>query len=107
MLAYCFDAWATIEVDIKTSKHICFDVMRTTLTLDDDVATQLERLRRGRDVSLKELVNDVLRRGLRELNVKPKRREPFRTRVYDLGAPLIGIDNVAEAIAFSEGEAFK
>jgi hypothetical protein len=34
--------------------------MRTTLTLDDDVAVQLERLRRARDANLKDLVNEAL-----------------------------------------------
>ena len=81
--------------------------MRTTLTLDDDVAVQIERLRRARDVSLKELVNDALRRGLRELSAKPKKRKPFRTRTSDMGKPLINIDNVAEAIAYAEGEGYK
>ena len=81
--------------------------MRTTLTLDDDVAVQLERLRRARDVSLKELVNDALRRGLRELSAKPKKRAPFRTQASDMGKPLINIDNVAEAIAYAEGEGYK
>jgi hypothetical protein len=38
--------------------------MRTTLTLDDDVAVQLERLRRARDANLKDLVNEALRLGL-------------------------------------------
>jgi hypothetical protein len=81
--------------------------MRTTLTLDDDVAVQLERLRRARDVSLKDLVNDALRRGLREMSAKPKKREPFRTRTFKMGKPFINLDNVAEAIAYAEGEGFK
>ena len=81
--------------------------MRTTLTLDDDVAVQLERLRRARDVSLKELVNDALRRGLRDMSDKTKKRKPFRTQTFNLGPPLINIDNVAEALAYAEGEAFK
>ncbi len=81
--------------------------MRTTLTLDDDVAVQLERLRRAREVSLKDLVNDALRRGLREMSAKPKKREPFRTRTFNLGPFLINIDNVAEALAHAEGEGFK
>jgi hypothetical protein len=81
--------------------------MRTTLTLDKDVAVQLERLRRARDVSLKDLVNDALRRGLREMSAKPKKRKPFRTKAFNLGPPLIDIDNVAEAIAYAEGDAFK
>jgi hypothetical protein len=81
--------------------------MRTTLTLDDDVAVQLERLRRAREVSLKDLVNDALRRGLREMSAKPKESEPFRTRTFNMGKPLINLDNVAEAIAYAEGEGFK
>lgn len=81
--------------------------MRTTLTIDDDVAVQLERLRRSRDVSLKELVNEALRRGLHEMIARPKKREPFRTRTFKMGRCLVNIDNVAEAIAYAEGEDFK
>lgn len=81
--------------------------MRTTLTIEDDVAAELERLRRDREQSLKDLVNDALRRGLRELRARPKRRRPFRTKGYDMGPPLVDIDNVAEAIAYAEGEDFK
>jgi SpoVK/Ycf46/Vps4 family AAA+-type ATPase len=46
--------------------------MRTTLTLDDDVAVQLERLRRSREANLKDLVNEALRLGLREMIGKAK-----------------------------------
>jgi Arc/MetJ family transcription regulator len=81
--------------------------MRTTLTLDDDVAAELERLQRSREVSWKELVNDVLRRGLRETSARPKKRQPFQTRTFDLGKQLIHIDNTAEALAQLEGESFK
>jgi hypothetical protein len=82
--------------------------MRTTLTIDDDVAAQLERLRRSQDVSLKELINDVLRRGLREMGTWPKRREPFRTQPIEGVTPLLdNIDNIAEVLAYAEGEDFK
>ena len=82
--------------------------MRTTLTLDDDVAAALERLRRSRGVSLKDVVNDALRRGLSDLTTRPKRREPFRTQSVELGRlRIIGIDNVSESLAIAEGEAFK
>jgi hypothetical protein len=81
--------------------------MRTTLTLDDGVAVQLERLRRARGASLKDLVNEALRRGLRDLSAPPRRRKAFRTRAFHLGKPLISIDNVAEALAYPEGESFK
>ena len=81
--------------------------MRTTLTIDDDVAVQLERLRREREQSLKEIVNDVLRRGLHDMLARPKRRKPFRTTAHAMGPFLVGIDNIAEAIAHAQGEDFK
>jgi hypothetical protein len=82
--------------------------MRTTLTIDDDVAATLEQLRGSRDASLKDLVNEALRRGLRDMGTRPKPRKPFRTKSVDAGALLIpNIDNVAEVLAVVEGEAFK
>jgi hypothetical protein len=42
--------------------------MRVTLMLDDDVAAALERVRRTRNASLKDVVNDALRRGLNDLS---------------------------------------
>jgi hypothetical protein len=81
--------------------------MRTTLTIDEDISVQLERLRRQREISLKELVNEALRLGLREMTAKPKSRKRFLTRAFDLGPFLINIDNAAEAIAYAEGEAYK
>ena len=82
--------------------------MRTTLTLDDDVAAALERLRKTRKTRLKELVNEALRQGLQVMGARPKRRATFRTRSAALGQLKIGsIDNVAEALAMAEGESFK
>ena len=82
--------------------------MRTTLTIDDDIATVLERLRRARDASLKELVNEALRKGLKEMNSRSKRREPLRTKSVALGRIRIAsIDNISEALAIAEGEANK
>jgi hypothetical protein len=81
--------------------------MRTTLTLDDDVAVQLKRLIRDRDATLKDVVNDALRRGLYEMEARPKPRKPFRMKTYDGGQQLIPIDNVAEALALLYGEDYK
>jgi predicted CopG family antitoxin len=82
--------------------------MRTTLTIDDDVAAELERLRRARDASLKDLINEALRRGLRDMDAPTKKRKPFRTRTFDAGPPLIdNLDNVAEVLAVIEGDAYK
>jgi hypothetical protein len=82
--------------------------MRTTLTLDDDVAAALERLRKSRDASLKQLVNEALRRGLEEMRSRPKRREPLQTRSVALGRVRVAsIDDIGEALAIAEGETFK
>lgn len=79
--------------------------MRTTLTIDDDVAAVLDRLRRSEDKSLKELVNQALRRGLKDFTAPAKPRKPFRTRSFNPGRCLIGdIVSVSEAIAIGEGE---
>ena len=81
--------------------------MRTTLTIDQDVAVQLKRLRRARDVNLKDLVNEALRLGLREMSGAPRKRRTVRTRAFPMGKPLISVDNVVEALAHLEGKAFK
>jgi hypothetical protein len=80
--------------------------MRTTLTIEEDIAAELERLRRERDRTLKDVVNDALRRGLREMQAPPERK-PFRTAGHDMGKILVNVDNVAEAIAHAERENFK
>jgi hypothetical protein len=82
--------------------------MRTTLSLDEDVAAMLERLRKEREDSFKDLVNEALRRGLRQMTPRPARRQPFRTRAVDLGPCKLGdIDNISEVLATAEDESFK
>jgi len=74
--------------------------MRTTLTIDDDVAATLERMRGNRNASLKDLVNEALRRGLKDMTEQPKPHKPFRTRSVALGAVrMAGIDNIGEALS--------
>ena len=79
--------------------------MRTTLTLDDDVAARLRQLRAGGHRSFKQLVNEVLRAGLATLDREsPRRQGPF-TRVVDLGRPrLPELDDISEALAVAEGD---
>jgi hypothetical protein len=72
--------------------------MRTTVTLDDDVATALERLRRERNMGLSEALNELVRAGL----AAPSPRAPFRQRTADLGAG-VDVRNVAEALELAEG----
>jgi hypothetical protein len=83
--------------------------VRTTLTIDEDVAVRLERLRTDRGLSLKQVVNEALRLGLAALEQGTGRRRPtYRTRAVSLGrARLANLDNVAEALAVAEGEDFR
>jgi len=81
--------------------------MRTTLTLDDDVAAILKRLARTRNARFKDVVNDALRRGLASTTAAPA-RETFRTASVTLGRCRTGtVDNVADALAAAEGEPFR
>ena len=81
--------------------------MRTTLTLDDDVTALLVRVRQNRKASLKEVVNEALRHGLKQMAAPPARRESYRTPSVSLGRCLVCVDDVAEALALAEGESFR
>ena len=82
--------------------------MRTTLTLDEDVGATLSRVRAKGDSSLKEIVNEALRRGLREMEEDPPEGGAYATEPVSLGGCLIGsLDDVAEALAVAEGEDFR
>lgn len=81
--------------------------MRTTLTLDPDVSVALEALRRERGLSLKDAVNDALRRGLRAMAEGQRGGATFVTESVDLGLARLPLDNVAEALAAAEGESFR
>jgi hypothetical protein len=81
--------------------------VRTTLTLDDDVAALLKRLVAKEKGSFKDVVNQALRRGLTTTAGQPQ-RAPFRTTGFDLGPSLVGsLDNVEEVLARVEGEDHK
>lgn len=82
--------------------------MRTTLTLDPDVAARLKRLRQRRAARFKDVVNEALREGLRALEEKPRRYPGPWTKPKFLGGSLIGsLDNIAEVLAIAERAAFK
>jgi hypothetical protein len=79
--------------------------MRTTLTLDPDVAAALEALQRARQRPYKEIVNDTLRLGLKHLGEPGGRQPPVATRVVDLGScRLPDVDDIGEVLAIADGE---
>jgi len=72
--------------------------MRTTLTLDADVAERLKEATKESGASFKEMVNLVLRRGFSALEEPPPERR-FRVRARPLGAkPGVSFDNIGELL---------
>lgn len=63
--------------------------MRTTLTLDDDVAAALERRRADRGTRLRDEVNDLLRAGLASASAQDSEPEAYVLPTYDPGRALI------------------
>jgi hypothetical protein len=81
--------------------------VRTTLTLDDDVAAALEAVQKARQGSFREVVNEALRMGLTAMASRKPRRL-FRTETASLGRSRIGsLDDIAGALAIGEGESFR
>lgn len=71
--------------------------MRTTLTLDDDVAHLLRQQMRRSGYSFKQAVNHFLRLGLMSSGRRPKK--PFEVTPRKLGLPAgLSYDNVAELL---------
>lgn len=65
--------------------------MRTTVTLDPDVAVRVRALARERGISFKEALNSILRRGLSGGSESPRQyRLPTRTMGL---RPGIDLDN--------------
>lgn len=78
--------------------------MRTTLTIDDDVAALLKTEQEKQKKPLKQLVNDALRRGLSSQAKPSQPKKRFRTKTYNLGPSLIGsLDNIGEVLEKIEG----
>jgi hypothetical protein len=83
-------------------------IMRTTLSLDDDVAAKLksEVKRSGR--SFKEVVNEYLRLGF-HAKKNHQDKKPFRVKTRDLGElrPGLSLDNIGELLEQIEGSAHR
>jgi predicted transcriptional regulator len=77
--------------------------VRTTLTLDDDVAARLKAEARRTGRSFKEVVNELIRQGLlarREASAA----KPFRVRAKPLGLREgLSYENIGELLEVIEG----
>lgn len=82
--------------------------MRTTLTIDDDVASLLEKEMRRTGQPLKTTVNHLLRSGLQQAAAPAKPRKPFRIKTRKLGLPKEWTSgSVSELIEMLEGPGYR
>ena len=77
-------------------------MMRTTLNLDDDVASQLTDQSRRKGRSMSRVANDLIRAGLLAVQQAPilKAYDPPEV---DTGRPLIDVTDLGEALERLEG----
>lgn len=78
--------------------------MRTTVTLDEDIARAVEQLRREQGLATSAAVNSLARQGLAPVGREPGR---FIQRVSTLGRARIPLDDVGAALEVLEGEAHR
>jgi hypothetical protein len=77
--------------------------VRTTLTLDDDVAALLNKEVRKSGEPFKQVVNHLLRLGLSAAKQPPAK--PFKVKPINLGLPHY--EKVEELLEFLEGPEYR
>ena len=81
--------------------------MRTTLTLDDDVAGLLKQRARQAGVPFKEIVNRTIRAGLGEPADRSQRPRPRKTISHSFGfLPGIDMDKLGQLADELESESY-
>ena len=77
--------------------------MRTTLTLDEDVAAKLRAEARRTGLTFKQVVNSLLRLGL-NMRARPTALAPFKVKAKPLGLqPGLTYDNIGDLLERTEG----
>lgn len=78
--------------------------MRTTLTLDPDVAARAKKGAATLKKPFRDVINEALRVGL-DTVLQPPAAKPYRTRARPLGLRTgFSYDNISELLARAEGE---
>jgi hypothetical protein len=81
--------------------------MRTTLTLDPDVAAKAKEGAAKLGKPFKEVINAALRLGLEQV-LRPPISKPYRTHARPLGQRRgLNYDNISELLARAEGEDYR
>ena len=74
--------------------------MRTTITLDPDVAAAIAQLQAERQVGVSRAVNDLVRRGLAS-GTEPRH---FTQETSAMGPPALPLDDIASVVEALEGD---
>ena len=81
--------------------------MRTTLTIEDDIARELQRLERSTNRRRKDVVNDLLRKGLAAGQRPPARPARYRVRArssgFRPGLDLLKMNQLADELELEDG----
>lgn len=78
--------------------------MRTTLTLDPDIAAKARRVTATSNKPFKEVINTALRVGLDQM-LAPPPVKPYQTKPRPMGLrPGFSYDNISDLIVAGEGE---
>lgn len=75
-------------------------VMRTTLTIDDTLASALQEAAHRSGKSFQEIVNEILRAGL-AVQQTPPPAQPYRVKPASLGGVMPGLD-LDKALALAD-----
>ena len=78
--------------------------MRTTVTLADDVAAELERIKHEQGIGVSEALNDLARAGMIR---KKEPRKKFVQRTHSLGKEKIDVTNIGEVLELLEGPEYR
>lgn len=81
--------------------------MRTTLTIDPDIAVQAKKAVQITGMPFKSVINQALRIGIHAV-LSPKKSRKYRTQGRAMGLRKgLSYDNIQELLAVAEGEDFR
>ncbi len=81
--------------------------MRTTLTIDPDIAVKAKKAVQMTGMPFKTLINQALRIGI-DAVMSPKKSRPYRTKGRAMGLRKgLSYDNIHDLLAMAEGEDFR
>jgi hypothetical protein len=78
--------------------------VRTTLRIDEDLLAELKRLARAQKLSLTQLANRLLRRGIEATRASGAARPAYRETTFAMGRPRFELDKALALAAAIEDE---